>query len=76
MPLVGVNNHQPILHMSKKMVHCYYKYENIIQFEIGYMINPPHHFNKVFREQVKKVLSPTFYKRTMKIERRIYVLWN
>ena len=31
---------QPILHMSKIMVHCYYKDETINQFSIGYMINP------------------------------------
>ena len=37
-PLVGVNQLQPILHMSKRMVHCYYKYESINQFAIGYMI--------------------------------------
>ena len=29
MPLVGVNHYQPILHMSKKMVHCYSIYESI-----------------------------------------------
>ena len=40
MPLVGVNNFQPILHMSKIMVNCYSTDETINQFSIGYMINP------------------------------------
>ena len=29
LPLVGVNYIQPILHMSKRMVHCYYTDETI-----------------------------------------------
>ena len=40
MPLVGVNCRQPILHMSKIMVHCYTTDETINHFAIGYMINP------------------------------------
>ena len=40
MPLVEVNHCQPILHMSKRMVHCYTRYETINQFAIGYMIAP------------------------------------
>ena len=38
--ILGANNCQPILHMSKRIVHCYTIYETINQFEIGYMINP------------------------------------
>ena len=53
MPLVGVNHCQPILHMSKIMVHCYSIDESINQFSICYMINPSLHFNKVFREQLE-----------------------
>ena len=49
MPLVGVNHHQPILHMSKRMVHCYYTDETIIQFSIGFMINPSFNCNNLFR---------------------------
>ena len=49
MPLVGVNNCQPILHMSKIMVHCYSTDETINQFVIGYIINPSLNCNKVFR---------------------------
>ena len=57
MTLVGVNYHQPILNMSKRMVHCYSTYESINRFEIGYMINPSLNCNNVFREQVQKYLS-------------------
>ena len=49
MPLVGVNQRQPILYMSKRMVHCYYTDEIINQFAIGYMISPSLNGNKVFR---------------------------
>ena len=51
MTLVGVNYYQPILHMSKIMVHLYSTYERINPFTIGYMINPSLHINKVFWEQ-------------------------
>ena len=48
MPLVGVNHHQPILKLSKRMVHYCSTYESINQFVIGYIINPSPNFNKVF----------------------------
>ena len=48
MPLLGANHRQPILNTSKRMVHCYYIYKSINQFEIGYMINPSLHFNNIF----------------------------
>ena len=47
-PLVEVNHPQPILHISKRMVHIYYIDDIINQFAIGYMINPSLHVNKVF----------------------------
>ena len=53
MPLVRVNNRQPILHMSKRMVHFNSTYETINQFTIGYMIKPSLNRNKLFREQVE-----------------------
>ena len=53
MPLVGVNNSQPILNMSKIMVHCYSTNETINQFEIGSMIKPSLNCNKVCRVQVE-----------------------
>ena len=52
-PLVGVNHIQPILHISKIMVHCYSTDENINQFEISYTINPSLNCNKIFRIQVE-----------------------
>ena len=61
MLLVGVNNCQPILHMSKRMVHCYSKDEIINKCAIGYMINSSLNCNKVFREQVEECLSSTFH---------------
>ena len=65
MPLVGVNHCQPILHMTKIIVHCYYTDEIINQFAIGYMINPSLNCNKVLRIQAKKCLSISFAARTM-----------
>ena len=57
MPLVGVNNRQPILHIPKIMVQFYYTDESINQFVIGYMINTSLNCNKVLREKVEKCLS-------------------
>ena len=48
MTLVWVNNRQPILHMSKIMVHCYYTNETINKFANGYINNPSLNCNKVF----------------------------
>ena len=65
MSLVGVNHCQPILYMSKIMVHCYSTDESINQFEIGYMINISLNCNKVLRVQVEKCLTISFHYRTM-----------
>ena len=51
--------------MSKIMVHCYSTDESINQFAIGYMINPSPNCNKVFREQVEKLVSVSFHENTM-----------
>ena len=48
-PLVGVNNCEPILHISKRMVYLYATEEQMNQFAIGCMIKPSLHINKVFR---------------------------
>ena len=40
MPIVGVNNCLPIIHISKRMVHFYNTGKTMNQFAIGYMINP------------------------------------
>ena len=63
--LVGINYSEPILHMSKRMVHIYSIYDIINQFEIGYMINPALNVNKVLREKVVKCLSDTYNENTM-----------
>ena len=66
MPILGVNNCLPILHMSKIMVHIYTTENNFDQFAIGYMINPSLHINRVFIEQVQKCLGCTFSIETKK----------
>ena len=53
LPLVGLNNHQPIIHMSKRMLYFYTTYENINQFSIGYIINPSLHITNMFIEHVE-----------------------
>ena len=60
MPIVGVNIHLPILHMSKIMVHIYTTDKTVHQFYIGYMINPSLHINKIFKTQVEKCLGCSF----------------
>ena len=52
-PLVVVHHRQPILNISKIMVHCYSTDKIINQFAIGYMINPSLNHDKVFIEQVE-----------------------
>ena len=58
--LVGVNNCQTILHMSKIMIHYYSTDETINQFSIGYMINPSLKFKNSFITQVENFLSVYF----------------
>ena len=65
MPLVEVNNRQPILHTSKIMVCCSSPDDSINKFGIGYMINPSLNCYKVFREQVGKLLIVSLHKNTM-----------
>ena len=60
MPIVGVNHHLPILHLSKIMVHMYSTDKTIHQISIGYMINPSLRINNVFRTQVQKFLGYYF----------------
>ena len=47
------------------MVYLYATDEQINQFAISYIINPSLHINKVFREQVEKLLRATFHENTM-----------
>ena len=61
MPLLEVNHRKSILHMSKIMVYYYSTDESINIFAIGYMINPSLNCNKVFREQVEKILIILFH---------------
>ena len=57
MPIVGVNNRLPILHMFKIMVYCYNTNETMNKFAIGYMITPSLQFNNAFRTHVGKLIS-------------------
>ena len=58
--MVGANNRQLIIHMSKRMVYFYTTDEKINRFLIGYMIKSSLHIKKVFREQVEKLLRAKF----------------
>ena len=51
-PLVGVNHNQPLIQMSKIMVHLYSTDEKLNQFAIGFMINYLLHINKVLGKRV------------------------
>ena len=53
MPSVGLNHCRPILHMPKRMVHCYSTDETINTFASGYIINPALNCNKVLILQVE-----------------------
>ena len=63
--LVGLNHLQPLLRMSKRMVHCYTTDETINKFSIGYMINRSLNCNKLFIIQVEKCLSISFAARKL-----------
>ena len=65
MPIVGVNQRLPIIHISKIMVHIYTIYKTVHQFAIGYSINPSLHINKMFKTQVEKWLGCSFSIKTM-----------
>ena len=64
-PLLGVNNRQPLIHMSKILVYLYTTEKRINQFVIGYVINPTLQVNKVFREKFEQFLGATFHPNTM-----------
>ena len=64
-PLIGVNHRQPIIKTHNIMVYLYSTDEKTNQFAIGYMINPSLHTNRVFREQVEKLLRAKFHENTM-----------
>ena len=76
MPIVGVNHHLHILHLSKIMVHIYTKGKTINQFAIGYMINPSLKFNNEFITQVVKFLVVSFSISTMKTIKKIMMKKN
>ena len=64
--IVGVDHCLPILHMSKRMVHCYTTGKTINQFAISYIIKPSLKFNNAFRTQVETFLAVLFFIMTMK----------
>ena len=71
--MLGVNNCQPLLHMSKRLFYIYTTDKQINQFAIGYMINPTLQVNTVFREQVKKCLRATFHPSIMEDMRNFMI---
>ena len=48
-PLLGVNHHLPIFHMSKLIININSTEKRINKSAIGYMVNPKLNVNKVFR---------------------------
>ena len=62
--------------MSKRMVHIYSKEKNIHQFVIGHLINPSLHINRIFREQVQKILGCSFSTKAMKTIRYFLLMNN
>ena len=60
LPLLGDNNHLPLFHMAKRFIWLAETGGHIIEFYIGYMINPSLHVNKDFRYQVEKCMNNTF----------------
>ena len=65
MPIVGVNNPQHVLYMSKILVQIYTTGKTIHQFTICYMINLSFNFKKIFKTQVENCLVYSFSIRTM-----------
>ena len=65
MIIIGVNHRLHILHMSKRMVHCYTTGKNINKISIGYLIKPSLKFNNAFRTKVEKCLGDDFFIRIM-----------
>ena len=66
MPIVGVDHHLPLLHLTKIVVSIYTTENTIHKFAIDCMINPSLHFNKISRTQVEKCLGCSFSNLTMK----------
>ena len=76
MPIVGVKNRLPILHMSKIMVYIFSTEKNVNQFAIGYMINPSLHINKMFKTKVKKCLGCYFSTETTQTIKNCFMKKN
>ena len=57
LPLFGNNRRLPLLHMAECFISLEETKKRIIEFEIGYMINPSLHVNKYFRDQVEKCMN-------------------
>ena len=58
--LLGINNHLPLLHISKRFVYLHHIEERINEFAISFMLNPTLHVNKSFKEQIEKFMNDTF----------------
>ena len=56
LPLLGVDNCQPLLHIYNTFIYINSTETSINRFSIEYMVNRTLHVNKVFREQLDKRL--------------------
>ena len=58
--LLGGNHRLPLFYMDKRFIWINETKQRIIEFTIGYMINPGLNVNKAFREKVEKCVYTTF----------------
>ena len=64
---LGVNNLQPILHMSERLVYIYTTEKQINKFAIGYMINPSLHVNELFIDKIENTEESHFIQISWKV---------
>ena len=70
MPLLWVNNRQPILYTTKKLPILIIQ-KSMNQFTIGYIVNTTLHADKLLREQVDKFSRENFHQNTMTSVRNV-----
>ena len=58
--LLGTNHRLPLSHMAKSYICLEETNQHIIEFSIGYMMNPNFSINKAFKYQVKICMKTTF----------------
>ena len=58
--LLGAYHHQLLSHTANVYIWLEERKERIIEFSIGYMINPTLNINKAFKEKVAQCMKNTF----------------